>query len=362
VRTQGPHGPIDVPAPPNSKAGDTFQCCLKPPAELKVVVPPGFTGSTMIFEVDDGSKIAVVVPKGKQPGDVLHVRPPAVLVRVPDGVNAGEYVNFSVRGGHGDGSKVEWFRAKVPKDLQLGYYFAARIPQPEHVSSGLEAIIAHYFSDVKSGQHQGLAEKLPIPETVVCAERYEPDSMPKNHAHTAIEIDINVELTQDPSDGELVRTQGPHGPIDVPAPPNSKAGQTFQCRLKPPAELKVTVPPGFTGSSMIFEVDGGSKIAVSVPSGKKPGDVLYVRPPALLVRVPEGVKTGEFVAFTVRGGDGDKSKAEWFRARVPKALQFGYYFTARLPHVDHVSEDDDADEMSSTVSDLLNERDVELES
>merc|ERR1711920_360630 len=175
----------------------------------------------------------------------------------------------------------------------------------------------------------------------------------------ALEISFDVELAEDPTPGQLVRTHGPHGPVDVPAPANMKAGDTFQCRLKPPPELKVTVPPGFTGSSMIFKVNDGSKISVAVPKDKNPGDVIYVRPPAVLVRLPDGVKTGDRISFPLRGGDGNKSKVEWFRTQVPGDLQLGCYFVARLPKPENVIDKEESDEESS--SDVLNEKDVEVE-
>merc|ERR1719468_181192 len=51
------------------------------------------------------------------------------MVLVPEGVEAGSYVTFSAPGASQASSKV-WFRAQVPSQLQLGRYFAARMPPP----------------------------------------------------------------------------------------------------------------------------------------------------------------------------------------------------------------------------------------
>jgi len=139
-----------------------------------------------------------------------------------------------------------------------------------------------------------------------------------------VDVPANYEL------GRQVCTQGPHGPIEVQLPVDIKCGETFHCHLAPPPELKVVVPPGFTGSSLVFKLQDGSHISIPVPRGKRPGEVFYVTPPALMVWVPPGAKTGEYVSFSVRGGNGDNSKVEWFRARIPSHLQYGY-FAARLP-------------------------------
>lgn len=139
-----------------------------------------------------------------------------------------------------------------------------------------------------------LVEELEVPAFVVNSERYVPDATPKY---------------------QVLALPGIHLTGKV---------------LTPPPELKVTIPEGFDGSSLVFELDNRRQISVPVPRGKCPGESFYVKPPALMVRAPEGVPTGELVSFAVRGGDGDNTKIEWFRARIPEKLQCGY-FVARLP-------------------------------
>merc|ERR1719468_374634 len=51
------------------------------------------------------------------------------MVLVPEGVEAGSYVTFRAPG-TSHASRTVWFRAQVPSQLQLGRYFAARMPPP----------------------------------------------------------------------------------------------------------------------------------------------------------------------------------------------------------------------------------------
>jgi len=80
----------------------------------------------MTFEKSDGMRISINVPPGKRPGDFFEVSPPALMVLVPEGVRAGDIVVFSMPAPPAG----QWFKAQVPEDLQLGKYFAARLPPP----------------------------------------------------------------------------------------------------------------------------------------------------------------------------------------------------------------------------------------
>merc|ERR1719343_1518461 len=130
VPAQGPHGKILLELPETCAAGTTIQCQLKPGPDLVVEIPEGASaGSQLTFEREDGTRIRVEVPKGKQPGEHFEVRPPSLIVLVPEGVEAGSYVVFRAPGADAASRKV-WFRAQVPTQLQLGRYFAARMPPP----------------------------------------------------------------------------------------------------------------------------------------------------------------------------------------------------------------------------------------
>jgi len=173
-------------------------------------------------------------------------------------------------------------------------------------------------------------EELKAPEFVVKAETRMSYMHLGRLVPVAPVIDLQAQAPQDFQPGQQVSIQGPHGTIDVQPPASTKGGDFFQCHLAPPPELKVTVPPGFTGSSLMFQRADGSHISVPVPSGKCPGDAFYVAPPALMVWVPQGAQAGELVSFSVRGANGDNSKVEWFMARIPEKLYSGY-FVACLP-------------------------------
>lgn len=125
VPAAGPHGRIHFDLPEGCQAGAALRFHLKPAADLRVQVPPGVpAGAPMTFERPDGTRICINVPLGKKPGDHFEVTPPALMVLVPEEVNAGDVVVFCMP------SSSQWFKARVPENLQLGRYFAARLPPP----------------------------------------------------------------------------------------------------------------------------------------------------------------------------------------------------------------------------------------
>merc|ERR1719433_477134 len=118
--------------PESCEPGTTLRYRLKPEPELKVKVPPGVApGATLTFQRPDGSRIGIQVPPGKQPGEQFEVTPPALMVLVPEEAQAGDWVRFGMPGsaqaGDGKAKERQWFRSKVPQELQLGRYFAARL-------------------------------------------------------------------------------------------------------------------------------------------------------------------------------------------------------------------------------------------
>jgi len=133
LRVSGPHGPIEVTPPPGSQPGQTLKWRLGPKPEFKVVVPPGAgPGSQAKFKRSDGAEIMVQVPPGYATGDVFDVCPPALMVRVPDGAQPGDFVCFrhSVSQANDNMEVTEWCRACVPKGVETGKYFAAKLPGP----------------------------------------------------------------------------------------------------------------------------------------------------------------------------------------------------------------------------------------
>ena len=84
--------------------------------------------------MQDERSILVPVPKGKHPGETFYVRPPALMVKAPEGVQSGQIVSFCVRGGNGDNKMVECFHAKIPETLHHGY-FVARLLRPHDQDS-----------------------------------------------------------------------------------------------------------------------------------------------------------------------------------------------------------------------------------
>jgi len=149
----------------------------------------------------------------------------------------------------------------------------------------------------------------------------------KTVATGAVEFDINVPV--DHIDGAKISVPGPHGTIEVVPPTGAEPGKTVHLRLSPLADFRVTVPSGVSGGqTMFFEGSdklpgtNSSKIAVKVPKDVKPGESFEITPPAVMVLVPKGAKTGETVVFQV--------KDQWCSAAIPEETECGH-FAARLP-------------------------------
>jgi len=116
---------------------------LAPQPEFKIEVPPGtYGGADLKFDRDDGTNLAVTVPKGMRPGDVFEVMPPALMVHVPKAARPGDLVVFP--GGAAGAAMAgipataaPLWRAKVPKGLVGEEYFAVRIPAGPKILSSI---------------------------------------------------------------------------------------------------------------------------------------------------------------------------------------------------------------------------------
>lgn len=124
VRVQGPHSTFDVTTPARALPGQKLSYFLGPRPEFEVTAPrDAKPGRPIIITTHDGSTIRVPCPEDCEPGETFHVEPPAIMVKVPDGVVAGRSVYFK-DAVHG------WLRATVPDELMAGGYFGARLPSP----------------------------------------------------------------------------------------------------------------------------------------------------------------------------------------------------------------------------------------
>jgi len=146
-------------------------------------------------------------------------------------------------------------------------------------------------------------------------------------------VEFNVRLAEDWKEGELLKIQGPHGPIEVEAPPDAVPGKELKYRLAPKYEFRVEVPPELRpGQHAKFVRPDGVEIQVQVPPNLRPGDTFEVLPPALMVRVPDGMAAGDFVVFGHQVMTPQRIQAtEWCRCQVPPGYNPGQYFAARLP-------------------------------
>jgi len=128
VPAAGPHGRIHFELPQNCTPGTNMRFRLKPAPDMRVEVPQGIPpGRPMVFERQDGTRIQICVPPGKRPGETFEVTPPALMVLVPEEAKEGDLLVFCLPGP----PLGQWFKARVPESLQLGRYFAARLPPPD---------------------------------------------------------------------------------------------------------------------------------------------------------------------------------------------------------------------------------------
>mmetsp|Transcript_172 Transcript_172/g.624 ORF Transcript_172/g.624 Transcript_172/m.624 type:complete len:239 (-) Transcript_172:127-843(-) len=134
VPVQGPQGLVHMTMPEGVEAGQTLRYNLRASPEYRVEVPPGAKpGASVTFTRADGAEIAIAVPPNLGPGDRFEVTPPVVMVLVPAGCKPGDSVVFSTQAAADGGfatRDADLLMAVVPAELQLGVYFAARLPQP----------------------------------------------------------------------------------------------------------------------------------------------------------------------------------------------------------------------------------------
>lgn len=119
-----------------------------------------------------------------------------------------------------------------------------------------------------------------------------------------------------------VCVNGPHGPIMVELPEDAVPGEQRSWRLGPVGQ-KVVVPEGASEGVLIdHEVEGVVR-QVAVPPGVAPGESFEVVPPALVVMVPQGVQSGDFLEFPGING-------EMLKVLAPEGLKAGQYFSLLL--------------------------------
>jgi len=132
VVVRGPHGRrMEVEAPSDAVPGERLELRLAPTPELRIQVPlSARPGAQLQVRTASGSRVRVVVPEGMLPGDYFEVTPPALMVAVPEGAEAGEFVVFQQHEVDVNGKKeTRNCRARIPEELLFGKYFAARLPE-----------------------------------------------------------------------------------------------------------------------------------------------------------------------------------------------------------------------------------------
>eukprot|EP00933_Yihiella_yeosuensis_P061141 TRINITY_DN63967_c0_g1_i1.p1 TRINITY_DN63967_c0_g1~~TRINITY_DN63967_c0_g1_i1.p1 ORF type:complete len:261 (-),score=49.21 TRINITY_DN63967_c0_g1_i1:171-953(-) len=173
-------------------------------------------------------------------------------------------------------------------------------------------------------------EELEMRSTVVDCERVEQgEARLEVEAPACPPAAIRTRVPDDFKPGETITVEGPHGPVQVPPPPEARLGGYVTFRLAPPAQFRAKVPPGKgPGDSLLHTMKDGTRIELPIPPGVEVGETFEVGPPSAMVKVPDGVTCGTAVVFK---DPSDEFSSEWLRAKVPYGLKPGDYFSARLP-------------------------------
>lgn len=120
-------------------------------------------------------------------------------------------------------------------------------------------------------------------------------------------------------------TEGVMGQLCIPSQGGDMRNDIIEFHLGSPSAYLATVPEGFgEGDEMTLELSDKEEIVtIRVPPGKQPGSKFGVAPRLLLVEVPLGSQTGDWVSF--KAPDGTTRMA-----RVPGGVPEGHYFDEPL--------------------------------
>lgn len=178
------------------------------------------------------------------------------------------------------------------------------------------------------------------------------EELPANYKRAIDELEafavlpgiFDLDVPSNAVPGQTLNLHGPHGTIQVLAPDSPYLGTKGKYRLGPPPEYVAQVPPNHKyGDKVMHRREDGQEVSFTVPAGLKPGDMFEVTAPAMMVQVPDGAEDGNVLVFRGAGnrtsecgaddcGADDSPRAEFFlRTQVPKGVQPGRYFAARLP-------------------------------
>eukprot|EP00929_Paragymnodinium_shiwhaense_P043629 TRINITY_DN22423_c0_g1_i1.p1 TRINITY_DN22423_c0_g1~~TRINITY_DN22423_c0_g1_i1.p1 ORF type:complete len:240 (+),score=36.27 TRINITY_DN22423_c0_g1_i1:91-810(+) len=144
------------------------------------------------------------------------------------------------------------------------------------------------------------------------------------HAQTTLPQELSFEVPRNHVRGEDICVAGPHGPLMLPVSDSLQPGDRCTVRLGPSAQFRIPVPENSVAGDMVsFEGEKGETLQVAVPKGFRPGDIIEVTQPALMVQVPVKARTGDkLVFFTPDGRE--------LSALVPSGTPPGQYFAVEL--------------------------------
>ena len=128
IKTTGPFGEVALKPPPGIQPGESICFRLSPPCQFRVTVPPWAKGGYQArFHLEDGEEVSVKVPEGLRGGDTFEVLPPAMMVKLPTGLEPNDRVIFWSPS-KGSRCPEGWYRFRMPQGFPPGAVVSVRIP------------------------------------------------------------------------------------------------------------------------------------------------------------------------------------------------------------------------------------------
>ena len=151
IKTKGPFGEVSLKPPPGVKPGESICFRLSPPCQFRVTVPPWAKGGYQArFHLEDGEEVSVKVPEGLRGGDTFEVLPPAMMVKLPMGLEPNDRVIFWSPS-KGSRCPEGWYRFRMPQGFPPGAVVSVRIP-------AMSLVMEEAGSDLPLG-----SEESPLP-------------------------------------------------------------------------------------------------------------------------------------------------------------------------------------------------------
>lgn len=160
IKTKGPFGEVSLKPPPGVKPGESICFRLSPPCQFRVTVPPWAKGGYQArFHLEDGEEVSVKVPEGLRGGDTFEVLPPAMMVKLPTGVEPNDRVIFWSPS-KGSRCPEGWYRFRMPQGFPPGAVVSVRIP-------AMPSVMEEAGSDLPLGSEESSLPRVSLNSPLV---------------------------------------------------------------------------------------------------------------------------------------------------------------------------------------------------